>query len=218
MSGSSLPQVVSTKFSIMLKSKRLFMFVKFVFREIIGSILQKVLSALDALDKHNFDKVDSSNSLDTLYSQIFPNPPVKENPIEADAPIVLLLCKWAVGFLRSGEHRALAVAKLLEHRQSDILSSTTGDTESQNQNQSGSSEAALGIKVESPDDDAPMLDCENAEVASGTSSKVVNGGSSSANNNDNEDNEFPNGLPVFHNLLLRFLDEDAPTLGKWFEF
>ena len=43
-----------------------------------GTILAKVLSALDALDKHNFEKIDGTTSLDSLYSAIFPNPPAKE--------------------------------------------------------------------------------------------------------------------------------------------
>lgn len=31
-----------------------------------------MLTALDALDRHSFERVDASNSLDTLYTKIFP--------------------------------------------------------------------------------------------------------------------------------------------------
>lgn len=85
----------------------------------------KVLAALDALDRHRFDKMDSTNSLDTLYIkvcfksfcssilsvsfnfQVFSGSGDQENAI------VKLLCEWAVSPERTGEHRALAVAALL---------------------------------------------------------------------------------------------------------
>lgn len=44
-----------------------------------GVTKQRVLTALDALDRHSFYKVDTNNSLDTLYASIFPNPPEKPN-------------------------------------------------------------------------------------------------------------------------------------------
>lgn len=34
--------------------------------------------------------------------------------------MVTLLCEWAVSCKRSGKHRAMAVAKLLEKRQAEI--------------------------------------------------------------------------------------------------
>jgi len=37
-----------------------------------------------------------------------------------DEAIVHTLCEWAVTSMRSGDHRAFVVAKLLERRQSDI--------------------------------------------------------------------------------------------------
>lgn len=37
-----------------------------------------------------------------------------------DEAVVTLLCEWAVSCKRSGKHRAMAVAKLLEKRQADI--------------------------------------------------------------------------------------------------
>jgi mediator of RNA polymerase II transcription subunit 12 len=204
-----------------------------------ASILNKVLPSLDALDKHNFDKIDSSNSLDTLYSQIFTNPPDNSNPVDVDAPIVLLLCKWAVGCQRTGEHRSLVVGRLLEHRQSDILSTSSsasaigGSTEDNNkdnkdqQQQSNSdNNNVVNIKSEILDDDVPMLEPENVDgnttLNSSNNKIIVNGLSSKDNNNkdsnkDQQDSQneevFPNGLPIFHNLLLGFLDTDAPIYG-----
>ncbi|CAG7719777.1 unnamed protein product [Allacma fusca] len=146
-----------------------------------GKTLEKVLSALDALDRHSFDKTEPHNSLETLYSKVFPNPPSKDNP-DADAPTVLLLCQWAVGPQRSGEHRAIAVARLLEHRQADAASN-------------------------SHDSDIHPNGSANGD-ANGTGS---NTGSGSAN--DDESDNY-SGLPMYHNLLFRFLDTDAPTLDE----
>ena len=36
-----------------------------------GNTITRVLEVLDTLDRHNFDKEDTSNSLDTLYHKIF---------------------------------------------------------------------------------------------------------------------------------------------------
>ena len=41
-------------------------------------------------------------------------------PPFSEEPVVNLLCEWAVSTQRTGEYRALIVAKLLERRQSDI--------------------------------------------------------------------------------------------------
>lgn len=155
----------------------------------------KVLSALDALDRHNFNCVTAINSLDTLYAKIFtaPNkdanlsisssssssslsPTSKTNANEQDgsnskneynpqqdSPIVQILCEWAVSAERWGEHRAMAVAKLLEKRQSEV--------------------------------------------------------SGESNDNDDKDSVYSNGngtpsLPIFQPLLMKFLDVDAPVLDN----
>ncbi|KAJ8982058.1 hypothetical protein NQ317_001467 [Molorchus minor] len=86
-----------------------------------GTLMTRVLAALDALDRHRFDKMDATNSLDTLYAKVFSGNPDQENAV------VKLLCEWAVSPERTGEHRALAVAALLDRRQSD--SNPTGDQE-----------------------------------------------------------------------------------------
>lgn len=36
----------------------------------LGTVTTKVLAALDALDRHRFDRVDTTNSLDTLYVKV----------------------------------------------------------------------------------------------------------------------------------------------------
>lgn len=41
--------------------------------------------------------------------------------IAEDEPVIKLLCEWAVTTKRTGEHRALVVAKLLEKRQNELL-------------------------------------------------------------------------------------------------
>ncbi|KAL1427763.1 hypothetical protein MTO96_003109 [Rhipicephalus appendiculatus] len=94
-----------------------------------GTTITRVLGVLDALDRHSFDRVDATNSLDTLYSKVFaksgdpPQPAPSTpgaSPGHGDEPIVRLLCEWAVTTKRSGEHRALVVARLLEKRQNEL--------------------------------------------------------------------------------------------------
>lgn len=156
-----------------------------------GVRTSKVLTALDALDRHSFERIDSTNSLDSLYAKIFTPTVNKENSnssspsssniednsnnnssinnsnhrepkAEYDEPIVEILCEWAVSGVRYGEHRGMAVAKLLEKRQAEL----TGN------------------------------DCDNGD-------------------NDKESTvSIPPGLPVFQSLLMKFLDYDAPVLGK----
>lgn len=83
---------------------------------------------------------------------------------QQDEAVVQILCEWAVSSQRSGEHRAMAVAKLLEKRQNDLV---TGEADGPDEKDSVSS--ANGVLT---------------------------------------------GLPVFQTLLMKFLDNDAPILGK----
>ncbi|XP_063875585.1 mediator of RNA polymerase II transcription subunit 12-like protein isoform X3 [Scylla paramamosain] len=115
---------------------------------VAGSTINRVLGALDSLDRHCFDRVDSNNSLDTLYNKIFGSSKetTNENPSSnsscsstaypgnnsssssssnnaannSDEAIVRTLCEWAVSVQRCGEHRALVVARLLEKRQNNL--------------------------------------------------------------------------------------------------
>ncbi|KAI5713129.1 hypothetical protein M8J76_012279 [Diaphorina citri] len=143
-----------------------------------GQTINKILGVLDALDRHAFERVDANNSLDTLYSKVFLPPGTKENAqnqqpseevankndytVQQDEAVVHILCEWAVSGLRFGEHRAIAVAKLLEKRQNEVTAgSSSNDTE--------------------PGDDKDSV------------------------------SSMPAGLPVFQPLLMKFLDQDAPT-------
>lgn len=176
----------------------------------LGPTLQKILAALEAIDSFSFDKVDVSNCMETLYTKIFASTPIcKENPVEADAPIVLLLCQWAVGPQRSGDHRALVVAKILEHRQNLVTS--VHDQDSNNTQNSNNNEC----KNENISGD----EVTNAETNSGNDSQGINGLQESGQNPPNgkvgedEEGEGYAGLPIYHNLLFKYLDTDAPTLG-----
>ena len=115
-----------------------------------GSTITRVLAALEALDTHVFSRVGPNNCIDSLYAKIFlsakensdtsqlavpsvqnpastpptnaKNAPIKLPVCDAnEEAIVRTLCEWAVTTQRSGEHRALVVARLLEKRQTDML-------------------------------------------------------------------------------------------------
>jgi len=83
-----------------------------------------------------------------------------------DEAVVTLLCEWAVSCKRSGKHRAIAVAKLLEKRQAEIEAERCGESEVLDEKESISSASLAG-----------------------------------------------SSLPVFQNVLLRFLDTQAPSLS-----
>ncbi|NXJ10974.1 MD12L protein, partial [Odontophorus gujanensis] len=133
-----------------------------------GVTISRVLHTLEVLDRHCFDRSDSSNSMETLYHKIFWANQNKESQEAApsDEAVVMLLCEWAVSCKRSGKHRAMVVAKLLEKRQAEIEAERCGESEVLDEKESLSS-------------------------ASLTSSS----------------------LPVFQNVLLRFLDTQAPSLS-----
>lgn len=143
----------------------------------------KILATLDALDMHCFDRMDvnsvNSNNLDTLYAKVFPlYTPIKQELVkgelketrvpydpESDAPIVQILCEWAVSWQRWGEHRAMAVAWLLDKRQSEVMPNDNDNMNGDDKDSMGSG-AALnsGVPVFQSmlmhflDYDAPVLD------------------------------------------------------------
>lgn len=153
-----------------------------------GNASAIVLASLDALDSHCFDRMDtnSNNNLEALYAKIFPpfvavkqetarSGEVKETKIDydpnKDAPIVQILLSWAVSSQRFGEHRAMAVAWLLDKRQSEV---TASDTESSNADDNdkesigsagcyGGVPVFQGILMNFLDKDAPVLE-ENGSV------------------------------------------------------
>ncbi|CAH1781069.1 unnamed protein product [Owenia fusiformis] len=87
-----------------------------------GTTISRVLNLLDLLDRQNFEIADSSFPLDSLYSKMFNSPQAKDcnDIVQNDAPIVDLLCQWAVTTERAGDQRAFVVAKLLEKRQAEV--------------------------------------------------------------------------------------------------
>uniref|UniRef100_A0A8C3SW21 Mediator complex subunit 12L n=1 Tax=Chelydra serpentina TaxID=8475 RepID=A0A8C3SW21_CHESE len=133
-----------------------------------GVTISRVLHTLEVLDRHCFDRSDSSNSMETLYHKIFWANQNKDNQEVApnDEAVVTLLCEWAVSCKRSGKHRAMAVAKLLEKRQAEIEAERCGESEVLDEKESISSASLTG-----------------------------------------------SSLPVFQNVLLRFLDTQAPSLS-----
>lgn len=72
-----------------------------------------------------------------------------------------LLCEWAVSPERTGEHRALAVAALLDRRQSDTNTTTdqeaaTGDDKDSNSSVPGGPPMFQSLLMKFLDNDAPV--------------------------------------------------------------
>uniref|UniRef100_A0A665W8A6 Mediator complex subunit Med12 domain-containing protein n=1 Tax=Echeneis naucrates TaxID=173247 RepID=A0A665W8A6_ECHNA len=132
-----------------------------------GFTIGRVLHTLEVLDNHSFEKSDFNNSLDSLYNRIFGSGQSKDGHEVNDDAVVTLLCEWAVCCKRSGRHRAMVVAKLLEKRQAEIEAERCGESE--------------------------VVD-EKGSVSSGSLSAAT--------------------LPVFQEVLLQFLDTQAPTLTE----
>uniref|UniRef100_H3A096 Mediator complex subunit 12L n=1 Tax=Latimeria chalumnae TaxID=7897 RepID=H3A096_LATCH len=134
---------------------------------VAGFPIYKVLHILEVLDRHCFDRSDSSNSLDTLYHKIFwPNQSKDSQEILPNGEaVVTLLCEWAVSCKRFGKHRAVAVAKLLEKRQVEVEAERCGESEVLDEKESISSVSLAG-----------------------------------------------SSLPVFQNILLKYLDTQGPVL------
>ncbi|KAM4772759.1 mediator of RNA polymerase II transcription subunit 12-like protein [Rhinophrynus dorsalis] len=132
-----------------------------------GVTISRVLHTLEVLDRHCFDRSDSSNSLETLYHKIFCSNQNKDSQEVApsDEAVVTLLCEWAVSCKRSGKHRAMVVAKLLEKKQMEIEAERCCESEVLDEKESISSASLAG-----------------------------------------------SSLPIFQNVLLRFLDSQAPSL------
>ena len=87
----------------------------------------KVLSVLEELDRFLFDRSDSSNCLDQLHGRLWGEVQAGQGVSAEDEAVVLILCEWAVSSQRSGEHRAFVAAKLLEQRQTDLVSPDGGE-------------------------------------------------------------------------------------------
>ncbi|XP_034328936.1 mediator of RNA polymerase II transcription subunit 12-like protein isoform X5 [Magallana gigas] len=138
-----------------------------------GNTITRVLEVLDTLDRHNFDKEDISNSLDTLYHKIFTATQTKDSteedellpkPFISDEPIIHLLIDWSVSTRRSGIYRAVVVAKLLEKRQFELKNE---DFDSSMECDGGLGDDVLvsyetplfqGVLMSYLDDKAPVID------------------------------------------------------------
>uniref|UniRef100_G1PI84 Mediator complex subunit 12L n=1 Tax=Myotis lucifugus TaxID=59463 RepID=G1PI84_MYOLU len=134
-----------------------------------GVTISRVLHTLEVLDRHCFDRTDSSNSLRRFIASSSEGlrPEFENHEVApSDEAVVTLLCEWAVSCKRSGKHRAMAVAKLLEKRQAEIEAERCGESEVLDEKESISSASLAG-----------------------------------------------SSLPVFQNVLLRFLDTQAPSLS-----
>ncbi|XP_069583601.1 mediator of RNA polymerase II transcription subunit 12-like protein [Ranitomeya imitator] len=138
-----------------------------------GVTISRVLHTLEVLDRHCFDRLDSSNSLDTLYYKIFctnQNKDSQQVP-PGDEVVVTLLCEWAVSCKRSGKHRAMVVAKLLEKRQLEIVAERCSESEVLDEKESLSSTSRAGsslpifqgILLRFLDAQAPFLNDPNDE-------------------------------------------------------
>ncbi|XP_078488259.1 mediator of RNA polymerase II transcription subunit 12-like protein isoform X1 [Ciona intestinalis] len=152
-----------------------------------GHTINRVLSALEALDKQHFDRrpADSwGDPLDLLYHKIFDQGHGKDGDNQltksSEDAVIGLLCEWAISPKRLGEHRAAVVAKLLELRQSHHE------------------------QVEYPDTTIETDTSLNTSVGG-----VIN---TSAPINNYQPNNHSNNVPYFQNLLFTFLDQQAPEL------
>lgn len=191
----------------------------------VGKVVNRLLGVLEYLDKHLFDKVSSSNSVDSLYSKIFHplhqqndhhsaghhsntqngdggssdlhsgNSKSNDELIEGDLAIVRLLCEWAVTTKRLGEYRSRVVAKLLERRQSEFFSEK---------------ELNQGtINVTAVTTDPSKMEVDESPSTEKLQSAIVNSPSSSFRPSTCPQSEAY-CTPIYQNILFDFLDTYAP--------
>nr|KAG5692294.1 hypothetical protein BaRGS_009504 [Batillaria attramentaria] len=156
-----------------------------------GYTISKVLHVLDVLDRHCFDRVDSNNSLDILYNKILAISTSKDgNEAQlSDEPVIKLLIDWAVSTQRTGEHRAVVTAKLLERRQNELRAEKYGDSEMMDDKESTGSDGMVApgvppfqqLLMEVLDSSAPLLEDHSSE---------------------DEKQAFRNLILLFHELIL----------------
>lgn len=132
-----------------------------------GVIINRLLNTLNSLDRHSFEKVESNNSIETLYAAIFKNNQSSalksdlsekslKKIISEDESIVKLLCEWAVTTKRTGEHRALVVTKLLEKRQNELLAEKENDKPDDKEIDSTLTNGCKGADLSSPNVETPQ--------------------------------------------------------------
>lgn len=132
-----------------------------------GSPTTRLLSTLDTLDKHCFDKIDSNSSMDILYSKIFSPISRSREDTEAEAlqeilsqdeAKVRLLCEWAVTHKRSGEHRSMVVSRLLERRQNELIPESENESIDDREPETIPQPVFQAILLNFLDTQAPVLD------------------------------------------------------------
>ena len=107
----------------------IFLFI-LVFSALFADTLDHVamcLQALEALDRHAFHRQDSPDidkfDIDLLYSNVFKSAPrdlsaeTWRNDVEA---LIFFLCRWSTSTRRTGIHRGMLVACLLERFQGEL--------------------------------------------------------------------------------------------------
>ncbi|XP_055337250.1 mediator of RNA polymerase II transcription subunit 12-like protein [Paramacrobiotus metropolitanus] len=89
--------------------------------------ISSTLAALEALDRYPFHKSDGKDNMDALYNNVFGSI-LQSVSVTAGGqwksevePLIFLLCRWSVGTQRSGIHRGLVVAFLLEKFQAHLI-------------------------------------------------------------------------------------------------
>lgn len=191
----------------------------------VGNVVNRLLSILEYLDKHLFEKVSSSNCVDSLYNKIFPSSTLSSNDHQAntqssdtDAPsgqsksssllteedviTVRLLCEWAVTTKRSGEYRARVVARILERRQSELCA----------EKEPSQSESAVKENSSSATNDPIKM-----EVDENTSADKIQTGTVPLPATDTPEvdpssaAESAENIPIFQEILFNFLDVYAPV-------
>ena len=172
----------------------------------MGCMVNTILSVLEELDSHLFEKYDPEKGqcLESLYAKLFAAVPTMsacnnsgtgpQEVIEKDSRIVLTLCEWATTDQRSGSHRGFVVAKLLERRQDEIA------------NLMAEFEVANNISVP-----AAAVKSEDGGVAAPSDSGDVN----MTNIEEVAQQILSNGSPpLFQKQLFHYLDNEAPSLDK----
>lgn len=92
--------------------------------------------------------------------------------------MVEILCQWAVSGMRYGEHRAMAVAKLLEKRQAEVTSGGGNGESDPGDDKDSTASTPPGLPVFQPllmkflDYDAPILGMFDAKTFIGFFSMV----------------------------------------------
>lgn len=211
-----------------------------------GSLVNRLLTVMDILDKHNFDKIDAINSIDILYSKIFPSidnnnskqpTPDTSNTLSAsnssgvldlsstsanfsqttdhqskkskqldqqtpvqnfcEEHVIKFLCEWATTTQRTGEHRALVVARLLEKRQADLQVTAI---------EAAKLDSSIMKSTKKNKDLKPP---SNSANSTNDLSKISNCVEQEEDDDDEEVVHY-----TFQNVLVQFLDENAPVIEE----